>query len=145
LLTNVHSELHRYVIDTELQLSGKKSLKIPKDGKNRYKFIVIGHGIWFCQARKEIKYATPKIDSDCPFGIFKLFLPLSWSSVSMTKLHNILICVLLKKEEKATDLLKYKHETCVDYLLGAKPQCHISDRGQHLQQSIKLTSSVSIT
>jgi hypothetical protein len=30
LLTNVHSELYRYVIDTELQLSGKKRLKIPK-------------------------------------------------------------------------------------------------------------------
>jgi hypothetical protein len=31
LLTNVHSELYRYVIDTELQLSGKKRLKIPKE------------------------------------------------------------------------------------------------------------------
>ena len=40
----------------------------------------------FCQARKMTKYATPKIDSYCPFDIFKLFLPLSWSSVSMTYL-----------------------------------------------------------
>jgi hypothetical protein len=31
LWTNVHSELYTYVIDTELQLSGKTSLTIPKD------------------------------------------------------------------------------------------------------------------
>jgi hypothetical protein len=31
LLTNVYSELYTYVIDTELQLSGKKSLTIPKE------------------------------------------------------------------------------------------------------------------
>ena len=31
MLTNVHSELYRYVIDTELQLSGKKCWKIPKE------------------------------------------------------------------------------------------------------------------
>ena len=29
LVTNMQSELYRYVMDTELQLSGKKSLKIP--------------------------------------------------------------------------------------------------------------------
>jgi hypothetical protein len=40
----------------------------------------------FCQAWKMTKYATPTIYSYWPFDIFKLFLPLSWSSVSMTYL-----------------------------------------------------------
>jgi hypothetical protein len=39
----------------------------------RYKFIVIGLDIVCCQTRKQIEYTTPKIDSDCPFDIFKHF------------------------------------------------------------------------
>jgi hypothetical protein len=37
-LTNVNSELYTYVIDTELQLSGKKSLKIPNGQSEQYKY-----------------------------------------------------------------------------------------------------------
>jgi hypothetical protein len=37
LLANVHSELYRYVIDTELQLTSKKILKI-QNGQSEKKF-----------------------------------------------------------------------------------------------------------
>ena len=56
----------------------------------------------------------------------------------------LFICILLKTDQKATYLIKYKHKTYFDYLQTFKLQQHISDRGQGFQQSTKLTRTVSI-
>jgi hypothetical protein len=55
----------------------------------------------------------------------------------------LFICILLKTDQKATYLIKYKHKTYVDYLLTFTIQRHISDTGQGFQQSTKLTHTLS--
>ena len=55
-----------------------------------------------------------------------------------SKLNNNLLCALSKTEQKATDLIKYKHKIFVDYLKVFRHKSHISDRGQHFQQGSKL-------
>jgi hypothetical protein len=51
----------------------------------------------------------------------------------------LFICILLKTDQKATYLIKYKHKAYVDYLLVVRQQWYISDKGQHFQQSTKVT------
>ena len=55
----------------------------------------------------------------------------------------LFICILLKTDQKATYLIKHKHKTYYDYLQRFRQQQNITDRGQHFQQSIKLTDTVS--
>ena len=55
----------------------------------------------------------------------------------------LFICILLKTDQKATYLIKYKHKTYFDYLQTFKLQQHISDKGQGFQQSTKLMHTLS--